>query len=156
SPRAPRDASIAAAGGSISIEETEPDYLTPNRSTGAFDEDHALFTPLINLNAKNQLVKAMAQSISSSHGGRVWTISIKQGWKFHTGEPVTAHSFVDAWHATAYAPNAWANNGELANIAGYPALNPTSGKPRVKTLSGLKVLGRTTFRVTLIKPDSQF
>jgi oligopeptide transport system substrate-binding protein len=156
SPRAPRGTSTAAAGGSVSIEETEPDYLIPNRSTGAFDEDHALFTPLMNLNAKNQLVKGMAQSISSSHGGRIWTIAIKKGWTFHNGEPVTAHSFVDAWNATAYGPNAWGNNGELANIAGYPALNPKSGTPSVKTLSGLKVLSPTKFRVTLIKPDSQF
>jgi peptide/nickel transport system substrate-binding protein/oligopeptide transport system substrate-binding protein len=147
---------VAKAGGRVSIEETAPDFLTPNRSTSAFDEDHALFTPLMELNAKNQLVKGAAQSLTSSHGGRVWTIAIKKGWRFQNGEPVTAHSFVDAWNATAYGPNGWGNNGELANIAGYPALNPKSGKPKAKTLSGLQVLSPTKFRVTLIKPDSQF
>lgn len=140
----------------MSIEENEPDFLTPNRSTTAFDEDHALFTPLMELDAHNKLVKGMAQSLVSSQGSRVWTITLKRGWTFQNGEPVTAKSFVDAWNATAYGPNAWANNGELANIAGYPALNPAKGKPKVKTLSGLKVLSPTSFRVTLIKPDSQF
>jgi oligopeptide transport system substrate-binding protein len=149
-------AAIAAAGGSVSIEENEPDYLLPNRSTTAFDQDHALFTPLMELNAKNRLVKGMAQSLTSSSGGRVWTITLKRGWTFQNGEPVTAHSFVDAWNATAYGPNAWGNNGELANIAGYPALNPKKGKPARKTLSGLSVLSPTSFRVTLIKADSQF
>lgn len=147
---------VASAGGSVSIQEDAPDFLTPNRSTLAFDEDHALFTPLMELNSKNRLVKGMARSLVVSDDGRVWTVTIKSGWRFHNGEPVTAHSFVDAWNATAYGPNGWANNGELASIAGYPALNPKKGKPARKTLSGLKVLSPTRFQVTLIKPDSQF
>ena len=119
-------AAIAAAGGSVSIEENEPDYLLPNRSTTAFDQDHALFTPLMELNAKNRLVKGMAQSLTSSSGGRVWTITLKKGWTFHNGEPVTAQSFVDAWNAVAYGPNAWPTNAEMAEIKGYKALNPTA------------------------------
>lgn len=149
-------AAVAAAGGSVSIQEGEPDFLMPQRSFSAYDQAHALFTPLMVLTPKNQLVKGMAQSVTSSKGSRVWTIEIKSGWKFHNGEPVTARSFVDAWNATAYGPNAWSNNGMLANIAGYPALNPQKGKPTRKTLSGLKVLSPTSFRVTLIRPDSQF
>ncbi|NUR75315.1 MAG: ABC transporter substrate-binding protein [Thermoleophilia bacterium] len=148
----------AHAGGTVSIYELEPDHLTPQRTTAAYDQAHALFTPLLNLNAKNQIVKGMAQSVTSSRAGRVWTIKIKSGWKFQNGEPVTSRSFVDAWNATAYGPNAWATNGELANVAGYAALNPknTKDKPTAKTLSGLKIINKTTWRVTLTKPDSQF
>jgi oligopeptide transport system substrate-binding protein len=144
------------SGGKVTFGAVEPDYLTPNRSGIAFDEAHALFTPLMLLNEQNELRNGVAKSITPAEGGRVWTITIKDGWTFHDGEPVTAHSFVDAWNATAYGPNAWGNNGQLANIKGYPELNPAKGTPKVKTLSGLKVLSPTRFQVTLIKPDSQF
>ncbi|MDQ2741754.1 MAG: ABC transporter substrate-binding protein [Chloroflexota bacterium] len=149
--------SKAAAGGTVSIGEIEPDHLTPNRSTLAFDEAHALFTPLMNITPKGKIVKAMAKSIVPSKGARVWTITIKKGWTFQNGEPVRSSSFVNAWNATAYGPNAWLNNGQLSDIAGYPALNPAKkGAKPAKKLAGLKILNPTSFRVTLIKADSQF
>jgi oligopeptide transport system substrate-binding protein len=147
-----------AASGTVAIGEIEPDFLTPNRSSLAFDEAHALFTPLMNITPKGKIVKAMAKSIVPSQGARIWTITIKKGWTFQNGEPVTSGSFVNAWNATAYGPNAWVNNGQLSDIAGYPALNPTKkgAKPTARKLSGLKILSPTKFRVTLIKADSQF
>jgi peptide/nickel transport system substrate-binding protein/oligopeptide transport system substrate-binding protein len=102
-----------------------------------------------------KLVMVQAQSITSSDN-QTWTVKIKPGWTFHNGEKVTAQSYADAWNATAYGPNAWGNNGELSNIAGYPALNPAKGKPTTKTLSGVTVVNPTTLKVTLIKQDSQF
>jgi oligopeptide transport system substrate-binding protein len=145
-----------AAGSSVSIAETEPDHLTPQRSTAVFDQAQALFEPLMRVDAKGKLQQDMATSLKSSQGGKVWTITIHKGWKWQNGEPVTAQNYVNAWNATAYGPNAWATNGELTNIQGYTALNPKSGKPKTKKLSGLKVLSPTSFRVTLAKPDSQF
>ncbi len=52
--------------------------------------------------------------------------------------------------------NAWENSGELAAIVGYSDLNPTSGTPKTKEMSGLKVTGKDTFTVTLDHADSQF
>ena len=94
--------------------------------------------------------------MTAADGGTVWTIKIKPGWTFHNGEPVTAQSYIDAWNKTAYGPNAWADNGELSDVVGYPALNPASGKPTTKVLSGLKALNATTIQVRLIHPHSQF
>lgn len=65
----------------------------------------------------------------STHGMRpvdniVWTITLKQGWKFHDGSDVTAASFVDAWNWAAYAPNGQATNNWFSSIVGYGDLNP--------------------------------
>jgi len=156
---------LAACGGggsgssstsdSFSVAENEPDHLTPGRAGGAYDEVHALFAPLAKVDQTGKLVMVQAQSITSSDN-KVWTVKIKPGWTFHNGEKVTAQSYADGWNATAYGPNAWANNGELSGIEGYQALNPAKGKPTTKTLSGLKVVNATTLQVTLSKADSQF
>jgi oligopeptide transport system substrate-binding protein len=140
---------------SFSVAETEPDHLNPGQATGAYDEVHALFAPLAEVDQHGKLVMVQAQSITSTDN-LTWTVKIKPGWTFHNGEKVTAQSYADGWNATAYGPNGWGNNGELANIEGYPALNPAKGKPTTKTLSGVTVLNPTTLQVKLIKADSQF
>jgi oligopeptide transport system substrate-binding protein len=144
-------------GGTFSISDGMLDHLTPQRSELSFQEESALFAGLVDYDSHSKLVNLMAQSISSKDA-RTWTIRIKKGWTFHNGEPVTASSFVNAWNADAYAPNAWATNAEMAEIQGYGALNPTKkgAKPTRKTLSGLKVVNPYTIRVKLSAPDSQF
>ncbi|MFZ0216930.1 MAG: ABC transporter substrate-binding protein, partial [Candidatus Dormiibacterota bacterium] len=147
--------SSGTASGTVRIAELEPDHLLPGNSTLAFDEVHSLFAPLTKIDAQGKLQMVQAQSVTSSDQ-KVWTIKIRPGWTFQNGEPVTAQSYVDAWNATAYAPNGWTNNGELNEIQGYSDLNPTSGTPATKQLSGLQVLGSDQFQVTLTQPDSQF
>jgi oligopeptide transport system substrate-binding protein len=142
-------------GGTFSVGEVEPDHLIPGRSGLAFDQIQALFAPLSKVDEDGKLVNVAAQSITSKDE-KVWTIKIKPGWTFHNGEPVTAKSYVDAWDYTAYGPNAWENNGQLAAIKGYSDLNPANGKPTTKRMSGLKVVDDTTFQVTLTAPNSQF
>lgn len=116
----------AKPSGTVAIAELEPDYLIPGNAQLAYDEMHALFAPLTKVNDKGKLVMVQAQSVTSNDE-KTWTIKIKPGWTFDNGEPVTAQSYVDAINATAYAPNAWGNNGELNEIAGYSELNPCVG-----------------------------
>lgn len=147
--------SCGRQGGTFSVGAIEPDHLHPGRSGLAFDVVHALFSPLLKVDRHGKLVEVAAEWVTSKDQ-RTWTIAIKPGWTFHDGAPVTTRSYVDAWSAVAYGPNAWENNGQLANIEGYDALNPKRGKPRTRRLSGLEVVDDTTFRVTLKRPDSQF
>jgi oligopeptide transport system substrate-binding protein len=147
----------AAGGGTFTVGELEPPNFVPGENEGAsLDELNALFAPLAKFNAQDQLTYVQAQSVTSSHGAMVWTIKIKPGWTFQNGEPVTALSYVNAWNATAYGPNAWADSQNLSDIAGWPALNPAKGKPTTTVLSGLKALNATTVQVHLIHADSQF
>jgi peptide/nickel transport system substrate-binding protein/oligopeptide transport system substrate-binding protein len=101
-------------------------------------------------------VPAQAESIDLSDDGLTYTITIKPGWTFHNGEPVTAQSYVDAWNYTAYGPNGYILNFFFDKIDGYDAMNPSSGDPTATKLSGLKVVDDTTFTVKLSAPSSQF
>lgn len=147
----------ASPGGTFSVGELEPPHLLPGQDDGAsLDEQNALWAPLTKVDAAGHLTYVQAQSVTPSHRDKVWTIKIKPGWTFSNGEPVTAESYIDAWNATAYGPNAWANSGSLSDVVGYAALNPKSGKPKTSELSGLKAINATTVRVQLSQPDSQF
>lgn len=142
-------------GSSYIVASTEPGDLTPGKQITAYDQDMALFTSLTNVATDGTVSMAAAASVESPDA-TTWTIKLKPGWTFHNGEPVTAQSYVDAWNATAYGPNAWPNSGQLSEIAGYSDLNPTSGEPTTKQMSGLKVVDDTTFTVQLSAPDGQF
>lgn len=149
----------SGAGGfdsdAVTVAEQEPDHLIPGWGNGYNDdESNALFAPLVAVGPDNQPVLNQAASIKSSDN-RVWTIKIKPGWTFSNGEPVTAQSYLDGWNTAAYSPNAWQFNYMFANVKGYKALNPATGKPTAKTLSGAVATDDHTIRLTLTKPDSQ-
>jgi peptide/nickel transport system substrate-binding protein/oligopeptide transport system substrate-binding protein len=128
-------------------------HFTPGR-TASTGVDYAVWTPLTTIDAKTGKVdNAVAESVQSTDN-KVWTIRVKQGWTFHNGEPVTAQSFADSWNTTAYGPNAIMGNFNFSAFEGYAALNPTSGKPETKQLSGVKVVDPNTLTVTLTKPLS--
>lgn len=147
-------------GNTFSVAITEPDHLTPAQTTSSYSLQvgEALYDPLTMIDPKTKKVSNLAAQSITSSDQKNWTIKIKPGLKFSNGEPVTAHSFVDAWNTAAYGPNGWAANYYFANIDGYDALNPEdeNAKPKAKTLSGLKVKDDTTFTVALSDPYSQF
>lgn len=143
------------SGGSLVYATGEPDHLTPGRQTVAFTQTMSLFAPLTETDAKGELHDVAAKSVESSDA-TTWTITLRDGWTFQNGEAVTPESYVKAWNHTAYGPNAWENSGQLAAIVGYSDLNPASGTPKTKEMSGLKVTGKDTFTVTLTHADSQF
>lgn len=133
----------------------EPDHLTPGRQTVAFDQVMSVFSPLVDLDADGNTSFLAAESVESDDA-QTWTITLKDGWTFHNGDPVTAQSYVDAWNFVAYGPNAWENSWELASIVGYDDLNPAEGEPSTEEMSGLTVVDDLTFTVELVGPDSQF
>ncbi|MFN2525355.1 MAG: ABC transporter substrate-binding protein [Actinomycetota bacterium] len=145
-------------GGSFSIAICEPQFLLPGSSQETCGSQvlKALFTPLVDYDPDTaEPFNVMAESIESDDQ-KVWTVTIKDGWTFHNGEPVTAESFVDAWNWASYAPNKQLNSYFFANVEGYDDLNPAEGKPKTEEMSGLKVIDETTFEVTLSDEFSQF
>jgi peptide/nickel transport system substrate-binding protein/oligopeptide transport system substrate-binding protein len=149
-------ASSRASSDTFSVASLEPNSLIPGKSTDGELALAALFTPLVGMDSKGHLRYLQARSVVGSDHAKTWSITIRKGWTFHNGEPVTAQSYVDAWNYNAYGPHAFATSGQLSNIVGYAALNPTKGTPSTTQLSGLKVLSRYVFRVRLAAPDSQF
>ncbi|MHC5703719.1 peptide ABC transporter substrate-binding protein [Streptomyces tirandamycinicus] len=83
-----------------------------------------------------------------------FTVTVKNGWTFSDGEPVTAKSFVDAWNYGAHLKNNQRNAYFFGYIEGYDQVHPASGQPTAQTMSGLKVTGERTFTVRLTQKFS--
>ncbi len=137
----------------------EPEHLTPSTSNESegIAVLRALFKGLVDYDVRTSEPRnQVADSIVSDDGGLNWTITLKDGWTFHDGTPVTASSFVDAWNFTAYGPNGQQNNSFFSIFAGYDEVAPAEGEPTAETLSGLAVVDDLTFTVELGTADPQF
>lgn len=118
---------VTSDDGLVSVQLSEPEHLFPTNSneSNGIQALRALFTGLVQYDAEtNEMFFANAGSITSEDGGLSWTITLKPGWTFHNGEPVTAWSYVNAWNYGANSANAQQNNSFYADISGYAELNP--------------------------------
>ncbi|GAB3925518.1 peptide ABC transporter substrate-binding protein [Microlunatus endophyticus] len=149
----------------IAIAAEEIPYINPLNDNGSpgIQVAQALFAPLVRTNpATGKLQDVIAQSVTPNSDSTVWTIKIKSGLQFDDGEPLTAQDYVDSWNMTSQESRGWENAGFFSKIKGWDAMNPevADGKKPPsnlpKKLSGLKVVDKTTFQVTLAQPFSQF
>jgi len=148
-------AATEGGGGSFSMAVTDPDLLIPGRQSVAFDFAMTVWAPLTFLELDGELTYMQAESVESEDQ-QTWTVTLRDGWTFHDGSPVTAQDYVDTWNTVAYGPHAFENSGQLAAIQGYDDLNPADGEPTTEEMSGLTVVDDLTFEVELEGPDSQF
>nr|WP_092866972.1 ABC transporter substrate-binding protein [Quadrisphaera sp. DSM 44207] len=155
-----------SGGGTFSMYIGDPENpLVPGNTTES--EGHqvisSLWTGLVEYTAEGEVeYTGVAESIESEDN-TTWTVTLKDGWTFHDGTPVTASSFVDSWNYTAYSPNAQNASYFFSNIAGYDELQaPTdeagtvTGEPAATEMSGLSVVDDRTFTVALASPFAQF
>ncbi|OEU85475.1 peptide ABC transporter substrate-binding protein [Streptomyces abyssalis] len=100
---------------------------------------------------------AVAESIKTDDQQN-FDITLKKGWKFSDGTPVTAKSFVDAWNYGALVTNKQVSSYFFEYIDGYDDVHPEneSAKPKAKKMSGLKVTGKNSFKVKLNQKFSQW
>ena len=150
---------VAPASLVVSVGIGEPKFLVPSTTTESNGSDvlHALFTPLVEYDDTFRPVELAAEAITSTDN-RVWTIRLKPGWTFHNGEPVTADSYINAWNAGAWGPNAHDGNYFFDKIQGYADLNPRDARttPTARKLTGLVRKDDLTFEVTLNAPYVNF
>jgi ABC-type oligopeptide transport system substrate-binding subunit len=156
----------ATSGGEFSMHIADPENpLVPGNTT----EDQgnqvvsSLWTGLVQYDDKGGVAYTGVADSIKSDDSTTWTITLKDGWTFHDGTPVTAKSFVDAWNYTAYSPNAQGASYFFANVAGYQDLQaPTdadgnvTGDPAAKEMTGLEVVDDKTFTVTLSQAFAQY
>ena len=117
---------VTSDDGFVSVQLSEPEHMFPTTSneSNGIQALRALFTGLVQYDAQtNEMFLANAESITSEDGGVTWTVTLKPGWTFHNGEPVTAESYVNAWNFGANAANGQQNNSFYAGIVGYDELN---------------------------------
>lgn len=145
----------APGGGTFSLNiNSDPENpLVPGNTTESEGGQviRALFTPLVSYNTETVEVEygAVAESIETEDN-TTFTVTLKDGWTFHDGSPITSSSFVDAWNYTANVENAQGGAYFFSKIAGYDGENP---KP---AMEGLQVVDDRTFTVQLSAPFSQF
>ena len=120
-----------------------------------------LFAGLMSFDPDGKTSTEVAQSIETTDNVN-YRISLKPGWKFTDGSPVTAHSFVDAWNYGALSTNAQLQQSFFSPIQGYDDIAGLTGdgKPSAKTgqttMSGLQVVNDLEFTVRLKAPTIDF
>ncbi|MPZ71092.1 MAG: ABC transporter substrate-binding protein [Actinobacteria bacterium] len=105
---------------------------------------------------------AVAADITSEDNV-TWTITLKEGWTFHDGTPLTAQNYVDGWTFGALSTNAQNNSYFFERIVGYEDLQgevDDEGNevtpPAATEFEGLTAVDDQTIEVTLNGPFSQF
>lgn len=139
----------------VRIEIAEPQHLIPTHTveTSGSQVLSALFSPLVDYDARNRPYEVAAESVTSTDN-RVWTVRLRAGHTFHNGEPVTADNYLDAWNYGAYGPNEQNSSYFFEKILGYPQLQ--GERPKARTLRGLTRVDELTFTVTLAEPYADF
>ncbi|APY86543.1 ABC transporter substrate-binding protein [Streptomyces alfalfae] len=138
--------------GIVSYANGEPqNALQPSNTMEAYGSVviDALFTGLVHYDKQGNITYENAESVTPDKDSKVWTVKLKQGWKFHNGEAVTAKSYVDAWNWAADPANGQQNSSWYRDIVGYDDVHPAKGKAKKKAMSGLKVVDENTFTITL-------
>ena len=138
----------AATGGTLRIYSADPAVLVP---TAADDEPsilvvRELYRGLVEYNNDGEVVLDMAESIESDDN-LTWTITIKDGYTFHNGEPVDADAFIRAWNYAADGDNAQNNAYFMNRMAGID-----ESQEGADELSGVTKIDDFTLEVELKEP----
>jgi oligopeptide transport system substrate-binding protein len=160
----PAVASLAGCGGGVLSPDLvvvnggePPNPLVPtgtNDSLGGRILDR-LFAGLVSYDAAGKPSPEVAQSIETTDNIN-YRITLKPGWKFTDGSPVTAHSFVDAWNYGALSANAQLQQEFFSPIDGFDDVAGAPGDAKPTTMSGLRVVNDLEFRVRLKAPTVDF
>lgn len=147
------------AAGVFSYQSSEPQHpLQPANAmeVGGGRIVQNLFRGLVDYDpTTGKLRNEVAQEIATTDAQH-YTVTLKPGWTFHDGTPVTASSFVDSWNWSADVKNNQVNSNWFSDIAGYADVHPEKGDPKADKMSGLKVVDDTHFTIDLVNPVSYF
>jgi peptide/nickel transport system substrate-binding protein len=150
----------AKVGGTlrVNLSNTDFDFLDPALAYAQWSWQVTYVTELKLLNypdkpapAGSQLVPDAAGFPTVSNGGKTYTFVIKPGFKFNTGQPVTAANFAAAINRDLNPAMQSPAVPFLADIVGADAVS--GGK--AKTASGVKASGMK-LTITIAKPDPTF
>jgi len=112
-----------------------------------------LFAGLLSYDTHGTPALEVASAIETTDNVN-YRITLKPGWTFSDGSPVTARSFVDAWNYGALSTNAQLQQSFFSPIAGFDEV--AAAKPAARTMSGLQVVDDHQFTVRLKKPTIDF
>lgn len=158
----PAEGSAPAGGGAgdniMSFYLSEPAYIDPynaqeNQGTAVA---RAMFDGLMtwDWDTNSAVPMCAAEMPEISEDGLVYTFKLKEGMKFHNGDPVDAESFVRGWTRVADPKMATPSDicYHLAPVAGYAEFNAGEADE----FAGIKAIDELTFEVTLGAPMADF
>ncbi|MFC8452367.1 ABC transporter substrate-binding protein [Kitasatospora sp. NPDC057223] len=151
--------SSADAAKSFSYQVSEPQNpLQPANSNEAGGSRIILnlFKGLVDYDPHNASLRLQVADKIDSSDAQNFAVTLKSGWTFHDGTPVTSHSFVNAWNWAANTANNQINSSWFSDIEGYKDVHPESGTPTATTMSGLTVTDDTHFTIKLNNKVSYF
>lgn len=137
----------------ISVGAAAPATLVPGDARDAAGRmiAGAVWTGLVSYDPRTgATVNAAAESVTSPDG-RVWTVRLKAGGRFHDGSAVTAGSFAGAW--TAVLREGWHGAPLLADVARVKGAGRAVKTGRA---DGIEAVDERTLRVTLDRPLGGF
>ncbi len=150
--------SDGAAGnpdGIVRVDGGEPQNplvpMNTNEAFGGLVIDN-LFSKLLDFDDEGQIFMVAAESVEPNEDNSVWTVTLKEGWTFHDGTPVTAESYVNAWNWAANVTNNQNGSFWFQDIVGYEDVHPEEGEPTADAMSGLQAVDETTFTIELNDP----
>ncbi len=112
-----------------------------------------VFEGLVDWNTKNEVMPALAEKWEISNGGKTYTFHIRQGAKFHDGQPVTAedlaYSIRRSLDPETASPVAMTYLNDLVGAAEF-----NDGKS--KELKSVEVVAPQTLRLTIDAPKAYF
>jgi peptide/nickel transport system substrate-binding protein len=101
---------------------------------------------------KTRVVPEVVRSFGVSDGGRTYTFQLRRTFRFHTGAPVTAQSFADAFNRDANPRISSPSRRFLAEIVGVDA----ELQGQAETISGVRVLGPYRLQIRLTRRAGDF
>ena len=147
------------SGGSMTVAGCTPEnpLIAGNTSeTCGGDVLDVLTAKLVHYNPETaEPENDIAESIETDDN-QTFTVTLKEGYKFHDGTDVLAHNFVDAWNYTALGSNAQQGSYFYAPIEGFDDLQCTGdgddpcagdGAPAAEKMTGLEVVDDQTFTI---------
>ena len=131
---------------------SDPQTLHPQKARSLSDISvlKNLFEGLTRMDATGKSNFALADSVTISEDGKIYTFSLKSS-HWSNGDPLTAHDFVYAWKQ-ALNPNFRADNASLF----YCIKNAKAMKTGETNTVGIKALDDHTLLVVLEEPTPYF
>ncbi|MDO5629740.1 MAG: ABC transporter substrate-binding protein [Mobilicoccus sp.] len=110
---------------------------------------------LFRYDAKGRALPEVAERVTTEDGRR-YRVQLAPGWRFSDGEPVTAHSFVDAWNRAADPASPQVRRELFSPIEGFVPSDAIRAGHDSQPLTGLHVVDDLEFTITLRAPHPGF
>lgn len=142
-----------AAGGQVSVLWKAPVTLNPLYSSSGVEQqvERAMFGALVKMSDGLIPTPDLAETVTGSDDGTVYTFTLREGLAFTDGTPLTSADVIFTLERAINPQTGSIWKGRLAGVVGAAEYDGASGE-----VAGLKAVDERTVEITLAAPDSAF